>query len=594
MKCHLSSALRTAAVIVAFSGASVQAQDWPGFLETSQLFRVIVGGFGIDGKPVRAVKGTAWAVAPGVLITADHVTGKALNFRNKSSSDKVFIPDRTVEVETSATKGYQGDDPKKYPDGIVTTSPFESIDAARIGFPTLRAQPFALSACDITSDATYRVLKFHEGSVFKPTLVNTSLKSYGFSKLGDAGSVAVMTVPKGTIKEGDSGSPVFDPENRVIGLVSAINADSSNELQLEVHVTLVKSFLDLIPLQIGEQFFLDIPCSERFLLNNISTLEADLTGANEAIVALQSEKVLLSERLTNLEKRNKLLIQQVNTLMRNQIRLANEAERAGSTGAGMPEVAGLEMLDENKLLYETGKTLFDTMENRNPLRPTVDRISDELRSPDWTLAGSVSATNDVAISFSYNRRLSGPPYEKKLVFCFTPIAWDVPIGTPNDRDPSNRNFYVPLEGPFEPGRELLDGLFAPGSTAPESCYPVDHSGQNIENPDSSSVTTGIYQWTRRMGGLLDLARDAKRKYPDNDWDGSVYFQVFELKESQEDGKPKYHVHTRALIDVLRDEDNENEGSAMPCKIFKDGPSLIEAVADSEEELPRENECAQDT
>ena len=94
--------------------------------------------------------------------------------------------------------------------------------------------------------------------------------------------------------------------------------------------------------------------------------------------------------------------------------------------------------------------------------------------------------------------------------------------------------------------------------------------------------------------MLDLARDAKRKYPNNDWDGSLYFQVFELKNSQEDGTIKYHVHTRALIDVLRDPDNANEGSAMPCKIFKDGPSLIEAVADSEEELPRENVCAQDT
>lgn len=594
MKSHLFTVLRLAVVMGMFSGASAQAQDWPGFLETKQLFRVIVKGLGADGTALQPVKGTAWAVAPGVLITADHVTGKALNYKNMSSSDKVFIPRRDVTVEVSATKQFQGVDPQKYPGGIVTTSPFESIDAARIGFPDLNAKPFDLSACDIIEENTYRVLKFNAGNVFQPKQVNISLKAYGRSNLGDAGSVVVMTGAKGTIKEGDSGSPVFGPDDRVIGLVSAINADSGSDVQDEVHVTLVKSFLDLIPLQIGDQFFLDVPCSERYFLNKVSTLEGNLETANDAIATLKREKDTLVERFTGLERRNNLLTEQVNTLMRNQIKLANEAERGGNGGVNMPDIGGMELLEANNKLHDFGKTLFDNPINREPLRPTVTRISSELGSPDWTLAGSVSATNDVAISFSYERALSGPPYAQQLVFCFTPIAWDVPIGTPNDRDPSNRKFYVPIEGPFEPGQDPLDGLFAGDSTAPESCYPVDHSGQNTQNPDSSSVTKGSYQWTRRRGGLLDLARDAKRKYPNNDWDGSLYFQVFELKNSQEDGTIKYHVHTRALIDVLRDPDNANEGSAMPCKIFKDGPSLIEAVADSEEELPRENVCAQDT
>ena len=591
---HLSGIVRAAAVIAGICGSAAQAQDWPEFLQTKQVFRVLVDGLGADNTKLQTVKGTAWAVAPGVLITADHVTGKALNYMNMSRSDKVFIPNRWVTVEVGATRKYQGMPAQKYPKGIVTPSPFESTDAARIGFPDLEATPLPLSACDIKKNKTYQAVKFNQGEVFQPTTVSLALKAYGRSNLGDAGSVVVMQAASGTIEEGDSGSPVFGPDNRVIGLVSAVNADSGSDGLEEVHVTLVKSFLDLIPLQIGRSTGPFTPCSERIFLKNVVALEDDLLRAQDAITRLQGEKDALADSFAQLKIRNELLTQQVNTLMRNQIRLANEAERGGNGGVGMPNVGGLEMLAANELLHQTGKILFDTPINHAPLRPTVTRISSELGSPVWSLSGSVSATNDVAISFTYERALSGPPYAQQLVFCFTPIAWDVPAGTPNDQDPSNRRFYVPIEGPFAPGRNLLDGLFEAGSTAPESCYPVDHSGQNTANPDSSSVTQGSYQWTRRRGTLLDLIREAKRKYPNADWDGMYYFQIFEIKKDPDDGAPKYQVHTRALIDLLRDTDDPNEGSAMPCKLFKDGPSLIEAVADAQEDLPRKTECTQDT
>lgn len=97
--------------------------------------------------------------------------------------------------------------------------------------------------------------------------------------------------------------------------------------------------------------------------------------------------------------------------------------------------------------------------------------------------------------------------------------------------------------------------------------------------------------TEHAGGS---APGARRRYPDSDWNGIFYFQVFERVAIGDSGETRYKVHTRALVDLLRDDDWANEGSAMPCKIFKDGPSLIEAVADGEESLPRENECAKDT
>ncbi|APE44607.1 hypothetical protein BOO69_15190 [Sulfitobacter alexandrii] len=592
MASRLARALRGAAVCLALAAGGATAQDWPAHLETRQLFRVVVKGLGADGTALQPVKGTAWAVAPGILITADHVTGKALNYKNKSASDKVFIPSRDVTVEVGATRSFQGVPAEKYPQGVVTPSPFESIDAARIGFPDLQATPFALSACDITGGSGYRVLKFNDGNVFQPAEVDIRLKAYGRSNLGDAGSVVVMTGPKGTIVEGDSGSPVLDPQDRVIGLVSAINPDSGSAVRDEVHVTLVKSFLDLVPLQVGSDEYLDIPCSDRVRLRRVDDLRADLDAARADIETLRGEKDALLDRFAALTARNDLLMDQINTLMRNQIRLAAEAERAGTTTLGLPETVGLETLAANELLHETGKKLFDNLADLPPLRPTVTRISSELGSPEWSLSGSISTNNDVAIIFSYDRALSGPPYADELVFCFTPIAWNVPAGTPNDEDPTNRNFYVPLEGPFEPSDTPLDGVFKPRGTMPDSCYPVAHTGQSVAG--SGGVTRGSYQWTRTPNTLVDLIRLAKRRYPDSDWNGIYYLQVFERVSVGEQGETRYKVHTRALVDLLRDRDWANEGSAMPCRIFKDGPSLIEAVVDGEEVLPRENECARDT
>ncbi len=589
MKRLLSRILQAAALPVALWGAPAAAQDWPEFLQTRQLFRVVVTGLGADGTALQPVKGTAWAVAPGILITADHVTGKALNYKNMSSSDKVFIPRRDVTVEVGATKRYQGTPAEKYPQGIVTTSPFESIDAARIGFPDLTATPFDLSACDITASASYRVLKFNDGNVFQPKEVSITLKAYGRSNLGDAGSVVVMTGPKGTIIEGDSGSPVLGPDNRVIGLVSAINPDSGSDVRDEVHVTLVKSFLDLIPLQIGTHEYLDIPCSDRIRLRAIDELREGLTAAREDMAELHAQKDALKEQVETLAQRNDMLMVQINTLMHNQNWLASEAERAGTGTPGLPETQGLEILAANQMLHAANKTLVEKPSDLPPLRPTVTRISSELGNPEWTLSGSVSAKNNVAISLTYDRALSGPPYAEELVFCFTPIVFDVPPGTPNDQDPTNRNFYVPFEGPFKPSQTLVNWPFEAGSTSPDNCYPAGHSGY----PTSDSVTRGSFQWSRQQGTLLDLIRGAQRRYPGSEWDGMYYFQVFELVPGSGEGEAMYKIHTRALIDLLRDAESANEGSAMPCKIFKDGPSLTEAVADGEEELPRENECSRD-
>lgn len=48
-----------AALLAALAAPAVKANDWPEFLETRQLFRVIVKGIGASGTALQAVKGTA-------------------------------------------------------------------------------------------------------------------------------------------------------------------------------------------------------------------------------------------------------------------------------------------------------------------------------------------------------------------------------------------------------------------------------------------------------------------------------------------------------------------------------------------------------
>ena len=582
---------RIAAVMILLGASSVPvaAQDWPEFLQTKQLFRVIVKGKDADGITLQPVKGTAWAVAPGVLITADHVTGKAQIYQNASSSDKLFIPRRTVTIRFSAEKWDDGSVPKEYLNGIVTTSPFESIDAARIGFAELKANPFRLSACDIRKDAVYKVLKFNDGNVFQPIPVEIRLRAYGRSKLGDAGSVAVMGGLKGAIVEGDSGSPVIDPDGRVIGLVSAINADSGNAVQDEVHVTLVKSFLDLIPLQIGEAELLDIPCSERVRLKRVDQLEAELAEAQGSLKTLKTQKQALSDRLQELETRHVLMMRQVNTLLWNQVRLAEEAERAAIRSQPAEQDGDMAPEDQNAFLWEMNKAAFATEPNREPLRPTVKKISSELGSPNWKLTGAITSSG-VNIDLAYHRTLSGPPYAVDMRFCLTPIIWDVPDGTASERDPSHRKFYEPLEGPFQKSADAFS-----------HCPNVSHSANNDGGQDPNSVTKGRYQWSAPTFTIGMMKSLVTQQYPGRSWSGMYYLQIFEpvMADGETiavttDDVAGYRLHTRAFVDLIRDDVETQEASALPCKIYVDVRSLIEAVADGEENLPEENECTKNT
>ena len=585
---RLRQTARLGIFALALTAPAAQAQDWPAFLETKQLFRVIVTGVGEAGTKLQPVKGTAWAIAPEVLITADHVTGKAQNFQNRDSSGKVFIPFRDVSVEVSATKVFDGDDAKKFSGGIVTPSPFESIDAARIGYPALGATPFQLSACEIVSDKSYRVLKFNNGDVFQPKPVPINLKAYGRSVLGDAGSVVVMSVSKGSIVESDSGSPVLDPENRVIGLVSAINDDTGSAVLDEVHVTLVRSFLDIIPLQIGETEFLDIPCSERVRLKQVDTLHVELDAANQSIETLRGEKEALASRLDVLEDRNTRLTQQVNALLWNQVSLARDAERAtGETIAPPSDWDKLAPFDKNLVVFEEYQKELAKPLDEAPLRPTVTRISTALGNPKWTLQGGINSDQDVSITLAYERTLAGPPHSLDMYFCFRPIFWDVPGETPVRDNPTDAKFYEKYDGPFE---EMSEGLNS------NECEKISHTASNAPGTDPSSITKGYYNW-EGPGRMMRLVKGFHDKiYPGVPWTGMYYLQIFEPVENPDGDKTLYRLHARAIIDVLKDGEQTASASALPCQFFEASPAKsgdLAKMATGEQRLEEDEICAQD-
>lgn len=527
-------------------------------------------------------------MAPGVLITADHVTGKALNYENASRSDQVFIPRRDVSVQVSATKVFSGVKPENYPAGIVTPSPFESIDAARIGYANLNATPFSLSACEIESETDYRVLIFNDGNVYEPTPITIRLKAYGRSALGDAGSVAVMTGPSGMIEEGDSGSPVLAPDNRVIGLVSAINANSGSEVLDEVHVTLVRSFLDLIPLQIGQTELLDIPCSERIRLLEVDNLRDDLVVANNTIGQLTTRLDEMELGIGTLSDRNKILAAQINTLLRNQIRLAFEAERAGGDGVNMHGDEAMTVFEENILLADKGKDLFAQPLGRAPLRPTVSRISSALGNPKWTLSGRINTNQDVTITLAYERTLAGPPHSLNMYFCFRPIHWDVPGDTPVMNNPMDNKYYEKFDGPFE---EMSDGL------DPLECDKVSHTASNAAGTDPNLITKGLFNTEIPNRVIRKLKSLHDREYPDRSWDGYYYLQVFAPIENPNGNDNLYRLHTRAIIDVVRDADEVSAASGLPCRFFEDTPAksrdLLNELSQGNKQLEKDEICAQD-
>ena len=577
---RLQNVLRLTALGLALSVTAAQAQDWPEFLDTKQLFRVIVEGIGESGTKLQPVKGTAWAIAPDVLITADHVTGKAQNFKNKSPSDKVFIPYREVSVEFSAEKFDDGSDPLLRQGGFVTPSPFESLDAARIGFSDLRATAFQLTACEIVKDETYRVLKLNDGKVLQPKSVPIRLKAYGRSALGDAGSVVVMTAAKGTIVEGDSGSPVLTSENRVVGLVSAINSDSGSAVRVEVHVTLVRSFLDLIPLRIGQTEFLDIPCSERERLKQVDLLQ-------QSIDKLTKEKDAMESRLDALEDRNEGLTQQVTTLLLNQVRLAHEAERASEKKTfDIPGWDNLKVFDKNLRMFDKYQEELANFLPAPPLRPTVSRISSELADPKWNLRGRIDTNQNVIITLSYERALSGPPYALDMYFCFRPIFWDLPGSVASDKNPKLKEYYEKFDGPFEEGSQEFKG-----------CTPISHTSSNPARADAGSVTYGAYTWSVPGGLIRQFKAFHDNLYEETSWKGFYYLQVFEPAPAKNGGKELYTLHTRAIIDVLDETGKGKQASNLPCKHFQTSPGMspdyLARLASGEQTLEEDDSCLED-
>jgi hypothetical protein len=346
--------------------------------------------------------------------------------------------------------------------------------------------------------------------------------------------------------------------------VSAINDDSGSAVDDEVHVTLVRSFLDLVPFQLGGTELLDIPCSERVRLKAVDKLR---------------------EQVGTLTAQNAELAAQINTLMRSQIRLFAEAERAGREDMEVTDLSGASVIEQNIALSKRVKDLFDLPLIRPPLRPTVTAISSALGNPKWTLSGSINTNQDVTITLNYERTLAGPPHALDMYFCFRAILWDVPGDTPVRDNPTDAQYYEKFDGPFEEGQTGLDN---------NECEKVSHTAANAPGTDPNSITKGLYRWQGAANIIRRLKGFHDKLYPGKSWNGVYYLQIFEPMKSEQSDKLLYRLHARAIIDVTREE--ASSASALPCRYFETSPAKsgdLDKLASGELRLEEEEICAQD-
>ena len=222
---------RTIVALVALTitvhvGICDEAQD----LARNRLLHVSVEGVAASDSsttspPTTQLAGKAFAIAPGVLVTAAHVVEDLRFWRNKGTPGGVAVPDR--EVTVSWMSDYEmGAEPKSSSEFYVTSSAVGTADVAILVVPqSVRAtlEPFPLSAEPIDkAKDKYRVLLVRDqpsssDSIEKPEIV--PLNPVQHSHLYQ-GLYVFDTDGAREIRSGDSGSPVLDDENRVVGLIS--------------------------------------------------------------------------------------------------------------------------------------------------------------------------------------------------------------------------------------------------------------------------------------------------------------------------------------------------------------------------------------
>ncbi|MEM9432956.1 MAG: hypothetical protein AAGA12_03480 [Pseudomonadota bacterium] len=544
------------ALISLAAGLSISplsAQDWPEWLEPRQLFHVEIDGEGANGFAITPT-GTAFAIGPNTLITAAHVPGERFLFANKGK-DGHFVPDRDVIV-TFARGKRQADGISPELKATVTRSSFETVDGARLNFLDLGARPFPLSACPISDPAArYTVLKMRKDNaidkVHLPVTVELKRKSFGISEFGDVTVFEDTGATNEGIENGDSGSPVLDAELNVIGLVSAVDGT-------DVFVTLTRDFIGLVPPEIP------VVCSDRHLPDTVESLKA-------RIAKLETD---MADRKKEIGQ-NTRLIGGLTESFKNINRKVNAAISAMERGVE-------ELLDAEKI-----EELIAKITSGVPVKPQVNRISQELGAPNWGFSGQIDAGNNTTLTLAYDRQLSGDPFSEEVFFCMTPLFREGP-GSAAEATPTSIDFY-----------QDLDQNAISGKTDLELCYPGTHE----TNDELDKVKKAAYIASLPVRNLkIDISADERFNKVDANpsyqpWNGQYYLQVViegaPEREIAPDGPVQNTILRRKIVDLLPETPEGFVARPLPCKLFTNVNQVLDFVTEADpnkKQLSDNNTC----
>ncbi|WP_298965686.1 serine protease [uncultured Roseibium sp.] len=445
--------LKSAAIasfIVVLGTHSALADKWvtslPGELDLKprQLFRVTVEGKASrNGVPKITETGTGFAIAPGVVITAKHVTRTSTDFHNLASSlsdsAKIHLPARETLLEYPEDHNISATI-KDNSNGIVTESPFPGIDAARIDVLQFDAVPLPLSACEIEPGATYYLLKNRQldNSLAKNLRVPVAVKlTAGESALDRMGALRVLVhdVPnndKLRPARGDSGAPIVDEQGRVVGFISAIRG------KVDVLMTPTRQFFDLIPDEIKSE----VSCNTQVTFANFGVSDPSDPESKAQLLNLVDTLFSQTKQIEVLRKQNKILMDQVADLIKStrklevsdgilakaqqeleskDIKQDKDITALDNRGAQMVTAIALERANRDQITTEHVQTALEAILEGEPVVPAVKQMRDELGEPRWGFVVNTKDMNGPRFTVSYERSMTLPVVTSLMGFCLRPM-----------------------------------------------------------------------------------------------------------------------------------------------------------------------------
>ncbi len=398
-------AIGLAALMLAVSPSRAETEEQE--LARWALFKVAVEGTSsIPGKGKIVAEGRAFAVSSNVLVTARHVAGNLNQWMIKSAG-KLYIPDR--EVSVSGIRDYDSTVqlPNPYGNLLVTPAVSETIDAVKLTAAKFAANPFKLSACGPTKNGPFKALILRGKDPRLPEFVALAPDKYSSTNFGEVFVFNNTSIPRRQIVNGDSGSPVLDADNRVIGLVSAFLGNGEQLL-----VTLLPSFLGLIPQDI------EIRCDPRITDKNLRAI-------------INAEVEPLKEKLRNAE--------------RDLASAQRDLEDASTQVALAVELIGHDAPVPDETLTQLMESV--RADKSITINERIRRMVNDLGSERWSLVPAYSPAGS-QLDVSYTRQLSREIFSSVAFACFYPLV-EIQSSDHGKLKPRNEYYFATLDSPFK-------------------------------------------------------------------------------------------------------------------------------------------------